>query len=507
MLDDAVSRGETIYGVTTRFGGMADDVLPAADAARLQRRALWLHATACGEPIPDADVRATMLARLASHVRGVSAVSPALMHRLVDVLNHKFVPVVREFGSIGASGDLVPLSYIAGAITGQDTNHDVRLDGVTMSAHAALAQLGLPPLELAPKDALAMINGTSASGGIAVGCVYDARRLLALTFGVHALAIQALGASDEPFHPAIHAAKPHPGQRCAASIMATLLHGSRMCRTGSADGPLGITRELIQERYSVRCLPQFLGPTVDALSIAARQVEVELNSATDNPLVDVDLGAILQGGNFLGQYLAIAMDGVRLHLSLAGQHLDAQLALLMSPAFSHGLPASLAGNDADPLNMGLKGLQITANSLVPVLASMASPVVDRFPTHAEQFNQNINSQSWNAGRLTSRALRIWEQYLGVALVITVQAVDLRARLLADDCDASGMLSPGTRALYDAVRALVGRPPSCQRALVHDDDEQRLDRWLDALNADIAHGGRIHGAMHDACASLVGHHPM
>lgn len=504
VLRDAVSRGEAIYGVTTRFGGMADEVLEPADAALLQERALWLHATATGEPIPEGDVRAAMLIRMASLVRGASGARLEVIERLADALNLGITPEVLEYGSIGASGDLVPLSYIAGAITGHAARYHVHVSGERVPAGEALGRVGLAPLPLEAKEALALVNGTSASTAIAAGCIHDAQRLLAIALGIHALAAQALSASVQPYHPFVQRHKPHPGQRLAAAQMLALLSGSRLVRDEPAQGRAHERGTLIQDRYSLRCLPQFLGPTLDALAVATRQVETEANSTTDNPLVDADSESFYHGGNFLGQYVSAAMDSLRQQLGLVAKHLDVQLALLVTPAFSGGLAGSLAGNTASPVNMGLKGMQLTANSLLPMLEFHGAPIADRFPTHAEQYNQNLNSQSWNSARLTWRSLRLLEHYLAVALPMAVQAVELRAYAARGTHDATALLSPGTRTLYLAVHECAGRPPRADRPLVWNDDEQRLDTWMAAVRAALTDGGSVAAAMERVTRSIREH---
>jgi phenylalanine ammonia-lyase len=221
-----------------------------------------------------------------------------------------------------------------------------------------------------------------------------------------------------------------------------------------------------------------------------RDVEAALNGASDNPLGDVSNGSFHHGGNFLGQYIALGLDDLRRWLALIAKHLDVQTAQLMAPEFSDGLPASLVGNPARATNMGLKGLQLTSNSLAPLIEFHGASIADRFPTHAEQYNQNINSQSFNAALLARRQIALGQQLVAVSLIVVVQAVDLRCRLLGGGCDAEALLSPPCAALYDAIRRVVGRPPHPERALVHDDDEQWLDVYVAALGADLEREGMV-----------------
>lgn len=490
IVQAAASEGTALYGVTTPFGGMATHEVTGPDAHALQRNALFVHKSGAGAPLPADCVRAAMLARMNSHLKGASGVRLSLIERLAAMLNNRLTPLVPEHGSIGASGDLVPLNYIAGAAFALDDAFLVETKDGVLGAVAALAGVGLEPLAPQPKEALAMINGTSFSAGMAALCVHDVETLLRVTLGIHALAWQALCSSPQSLHPFIHAQKGHRGQSRVADRMRALLDGSAMLRAEPAGTHQHRSGAPIQDRYAQRCAPQYLGPIVDGIAAFRLEVETELNGASDNPLVDAATGAFHHGGNFLGQYLATGLDTLRQRVALLAKHLDVQTAQLMAPEFSDGLPASLVGNAGRPFNMGLKGLQLTSNSLSPLIEFYGAPIADRFPTHAEQYNQNLNSQSFNAAVLAHRQITITRQLLAVSLVIAVQAVDLRSRIATGSCDAGSLLSPATRALYTTVRNLLGRPPDRARPLVDHDDEQWLDSHVAKLATDLASGGRI-----------------
>lgn len=499
FIERAVESSTPIYGVNTCFGGMADQVIPKEMAAELQSNLLWSHKAGTGARLSSDDVRAGMLLRANSLSQGISALRPEILRRFETFLNAGVTPHVHEFGSIGASGDQVPLAYVAGALIGLDAHFRVDFQGESMDALSALARLGLSPISLAPKEGLALINGTSMTAGIAANCVHRARTLLALTMGTHALFLQGLRASNQSFHPFIHAHKPHPGQGWAAERMLELTKGSLLMRDELDGHRNHHDGELIQDRYSVRCLPQFLGPIVEGLEQISRQVEVEANSVTDNPLVDSDLGAVYHGGNFLAQYVAMGMDQLRYYIGMMAKHLDVQIALLVSPEFNNGLPASLTGNPARKINTGLKALQLTANGIMPMLSFYGNSIADRFPTHAEQFNQNINSQGYGSANLTRRSLDIFEQYLAIALMFAVQAVDLRTYAFAGHYDARRCLSAPSARLYEAVRVLVGRPPSADRPYLFDDREQFLDLHVARISSDLAARGEIVAALGETTA--------
>lgn len=404
---NAVESGQPIYGVTSGFGGMANVVISLESAALLQNNLVWYHKTGAGNKLSLEDVRSAMILRVNSHFQGVSSIRSEIIERLITFLNAGVTPHVYEFGSIGASGDLVPLSYITGAVIGLDACYLVDFNGETMDAPTALNRLGLEPLQLLPKEGLAMMNGTSVMTGIAANCVYDATNLLNLSLVAHSFLLQGLNGTNQSFHPFIHEHKPHPGQIWTASQMLDLLAGSRLIRD-ELDGTHAYRgSQPIQDRYSLRCLAQYMGPIVEGFEEITRQIETEMNSATDNPLIDVENQASYHGGNFLGQYVGIAMDRLRYYIGMLAKHLDVQIALIVAPEFNHGLPASLVGNQERLVNMGLKGLQISGNSIMPLLTFYGNSIADRFPTHAEQFNQDINSQGFASANLARHSLEIF----------------------------------------------------------------------------------------------------
>ena len=497
----AVDAGASIYGVTTAFGGMSNVRVPSDAAAALQKNIAWPHKTGTGPLLPEADVRAAMLLRASSLTRGVSGVRPEIIQRLIDAINGGLTPHVHEMGSIGASGDLVPLAYILGAVVGLDPAFRVTLDGQELGATDALDRLGLPPIELTAKEGLSVMNGTSVMTGIAALNIHDLRTLTALTLGAHALIFQGMGASNGAFHPFISRHKPHPGQVRAADLMRDLLDGSALVRDELSGSPRDNGDDLAQDRYALRCLPQYLGPVLDSLSTAASRITVEMSAATDNPLVDPETGDYRYCGNFLGQYVGVAMDALRRDIAMMAKHLDVQIGFLVAPEFNNGLPASLVGNPDRPVNIGLKGLQITANSMMPLLLFYGNGLVDRYPTHAEQFNQNINSQGFGAATLARKSVEIFREYVAAALIFGVQAADLRTHQRHGHYDARKTMSPATVPLYEAVRDAVGVPPDPQRPYIRNDDEQALDLHIQRIAESIRSEGAVAGAVEAVGARL------
>lgn len=503
FIERAVERGQAIYGVTTLFGGMANIAVPAEAAAALQNNLPLSHRTGSGPFLSNESVRAAMLLRANTLLRGASGVRMELILRLVQFLNRNVTPRLRCHGSIGASGDLVPLAYITGAICGLAPGFRVDFDGHETDALTALERMGLPPLRLEAKEALALMNGTSVMAGLAATCANDSIETLATAMCVHALLAQALRGSAESFQPFIHRHKPHAGQSWAARQMRALLEGSKLSRIEAGAGRDRAPGELIQDRYSLRCLAQFMGPIVDGMVTIANQIEVEANSATDNPLIDAEAGVAYHGGNFLGQYIGVGMDQMRYHLGMLVKHLDVQIALVVAPEFNNGLPASLVGNPGTHINTGLKALQLTANSLMPRVAFFGNSIADRFPTHAEQFNQNINSQGLGSAVLTRESLDTCDQYMAVALIFAAQAADLRTFERCGHYDARETLSPSTRPVYEAVKSVAGVKPSRERPYVWDDADQSLDTHVAAIVEDLRNTqGEIREAVGPVLADLL-----
>ena len=487
----AVADNQPIYGVTSGFGAMAYKTISKEQAVELQNNIPWFHKVGTGNRIPGEDVRGAMLLRMNSHLRGASGIRMSLVKRMETFLNRNATPHVFEFCSIGASGDLSPLSYITACLIGLDDAWKVDFDGRVVGARALVDELGIGPDVLGPKEGLAMVNGTSVMTAIAAGCVYDMQNLLALSFGSHALLFQGMGATNQSFHPFISQQKPLPGQIAASDVMLKLLSGSALI-ADELEGQHEFRGgdEPIQDRYSLRCLPQYMGPIVDGIRQIASQVEIEMNSATDNPLVDHASGRTYHGGNFLGQYIGVGMDQLRYFMGLLAKHLDIQIAMAATPAFSNGLPAMLVGNPERTVNGGLQSLQICGNCIMPQLSFYGNSLVTHFPTHAEGFNQNINSQGYGSANLTRRAVEIFQHYMAVSLLFGVQASELRSKNVAGHYDARKTLSPRTLPLYEAVYKVIGVPFSADKTLIWNDYEQQMDQYLAAIVTDLKQEGQI-----------------
>jgi phenylalanine ammonia-lyase len=496
LVEKAVAEGWSVYGVTTGFGGMANVPVPLELASASQNNLLSFLSTGAGNAIDIRHTRAAMALRANVLMQGCSGVRLELIQRIVDFLNDDAIPVVCELGSIGASGDLVPLSAIARAITGHDPTAEVTHHGKTKHCSAVLDDLGLSAIQLNPKEGLALINGTSFSTAIAANCISQSQPLIGLSLAINALMMRGLSAQTQPFAPFVHQHKPHPGQIWTAHQLQNLLSAGANSTTtanrNSTNGrnPAGDgTQTIVQDRYSIRCFPQYFGPIVEGMARITRTVETEMNSVSDNPLISNEEGCFYQSGNFLGQYIGIAMDDLRKLIGLTVKHLDVQIATLVAPEFNQGLPASLRGNENVPYNMGLKGLQITGNSIQPLLAWYANPIVDHFPTHAEQFNQNINGLSWGSANLAWKSVELFQHYICVSLVFAVQAIDLRCRQLHGHSDGRQLLCGQLLGLYNAVYQCLAKDPG-NSPLVFDDSDQAIQDYLKTLYTDVVSEGLI-----------------
>lgn len=506
LVDDAVAQGWSVYGVTTGFGSMADVPVPLELASASQNNLLSFLATGAGDPIDDRHTRAAMALRANVLMQGCSGVRLELIQRLVDFLNNDAIPVVCELGSIGASGDLVPLSAIARAVTGHDPAAEVHLQGQPHPCSAVLERLELSPIELKPKEGLALVNGTSFSTAVAANCVCQSQPLMGLSLAVNAMMMKALDAQTQPFEPFVHQHKPHPGQIWTAQQLLNLMgteaiESERSNQNGAANEPADGATKRVQDRYSIRCFPQYFGPIVEGVARITRTVETEMNSVSDNPLISNDEKCFYQSGNFLGQYVGIAMDDLRKLIGLAAKHLDVQIATLVAPEFNQGLPASLRGNEEVAYNMGLKGLQITGNSIQPLLAWYANPIVDHFPTHAEQFNQNINGLSWSSAQLAWKSVQLFQHYLCVSLVCAIQAIDLRCEQRHGHADGRQLLSGELLALYESVYRCLQKEPG-NAPLVYNDSDQALQSYLAILYTDISTLGSILASIENLLVQLT-----
>ncbi len=428
-LEERLAAGDRIYGVNTGVGGNIKFQLDAEQTERFQHNLMNHLSCGTGAPLAHDVVRAAMLLRLATFSRGSSGVRWELVSALEELLNRGIVPVVPRYGSVGASGDLMPSAYIARTLMGMG---QVDFQGRRMPSAEALQAVGLEPIRFAPKEGLALINGTTGMTAFAALIWMDAGRILRSLLGAVALAIEALEAPTEPYRPWIHESKGHPGQIAVAAHVLNLLEGSGY-----------VTESYIQRCYSLRCVPQGLGPAWEALDAARAVVEREINSANDNPLIDPETGELYRAGNFYGGHIARLLDTFKLDFAIEANWANALFAVLVDDKFNLGLPANLVPEPG--INSGFKGMQLSITSLTCAIRQMAGPSsIHSLPT--EQYNQDLVSLGMHSAVTAAEAIECLRNATAMVLLAATQAVDLRG--------GPDKLGRGSRKVYDAVRKVA-----------------------------------------------------
>lgn len=411
-IDRAIDEGRTVYGVNTGFGKLANVRIATDQLDELQVNLIRSHAAGVGDLLPREVVRAVMLLRANVLLRTTSGVRPPLVEALVALLNNDVVPAVPEQGSVGASGDLAPLSHIAQVLMGEG---QVRAQGGDVEDGAtALARCGLAPVHFAPKEGLSFINGTQAQTAMLSLLVHDADVLWRTALASAAMSLEALRGTPTPFDSRIHAVRPHEGQGLAAEQLRLFLEDSEIRASHLDDDPR------VQDAYSLRCLPQVMGAVREAIDYAERVCRIELNASTDNPLV-FDNGDVLSGGNFHGQPVAQALDFLAIALTTLQAMSERRIERLVNPDLSHGLPAFLIENPG--LRSGYMMVQITAAALVAESRTLTVPAsVGSIPTDANQedFVPMGMAAAFKAVRVLRNACRV----VSAELLCGVQGIEL-----------------------------------------------------------------------------------
>ncbi len=428
FVDRTLAAGDVVYGLSTGFGKFSDRTIPAADTAILQRNLILSHACALGEPLPAEVVRAVMLLRANALCHGHSGIRRATLQLLLDALNAGVHPVIPSQGSLGASGDLAPLSHMALVLIGEG---EAEYRGERFPGGEAMRRAGLKAVDLAAKEGLALINGTQVMTAIGALAAYDARRLCAVADVAAALTCEALTGITAAFDEKVHELRPHPGQRASAANLRRLLAGSRLALPSQPGR--------VQDAYSLRCAPQVHGACRDAVEYAAATVERELDAVTDNPLVFPATGEAISGGNFHGEPVALALDFLGIALAELADISERRTERLVNPALSNGLPAFLSSNGG--VNSGFMVTQYAAASLVSENKVWSHPAsVDSIPSSANQ--EDHVSMGTTAARKARTILGNAEKVLAIELLCAVQAAGMRG--------AEG-LSPAGRAVFGRLR--------------------------------------------------------
>ena len=409
MLEKLVEEEQVVYGITTGFGRFSEVKISREDAIELQKNLIASHAAAIGEPLPEDVVRAALLLRLNALARGHSGVRPELVRLLAEVLNRGIAPVIPEQGSLGASGDLAPLSHLALVLTGQG---EAYYNGERMSGEEALSAAGLKPLTLLEKEGLALINGTQIMSAIGSLALFDAKNLLKASMITAALTLEAQLAVPDAFDSLIAEVRPYQGHDYASSAIRKLVEGSNL---------VGSDTHKVQDAYALRCIPQVHGATADALDYVHHIFDIEINSVNDNPLLFPDENRVLSGGNFHGQPVAQAMDFMAMAVAELGSIAERRIERLVNPSLS-GLPPFLTTEGG--LNSGLMIAQYTAASIASENKGLCHPAsIDSIPSSANQ--EDHVSMGTTAARQARQVVDNVARVIGIEFLVAAQAIDYR----------------------------------------------------------------------------------
>ena len=419
FLDRVLRQDGAIYGVTTGYGDSCDVAVQPQLVAELSRHLYIYHGCGLGTCFTPQQTRAIIATRLASLCKGFSGVSIELLEQMARLLQHGLLPVIPSEGSVGASGDLTPLSYLAAVLCGES---DVWRDGSVMPAAAALAEAGIAPHQLRPKEALAIMNGTAVMTALACLAFARADYLVRLATRITALSSFTLAGNAYHFDAALFSVKPHRGQQAVAAWLRQDL---------AADQPVQDNQRL-QDRYSIRCAPHVIGVLADALPWMRESIENELNSANDNPIIDAVEERILLGGHFYGGHIAFAMDSMKNAVANLADLLDRQMALLVDSRYNNGLPSNLSGvaGPRAAINHGLKALQISVSAWTAEALKLTMPA-SVFSRSTECHNQDKVSMGTIAARDCLRVLELTEQVAAGLLIAVNQGARLRCQLSPD----------------------------------------------------------------------------
>ncbi|WP_071461207.1 histidine ammonia-lyase [Bacillus massilinigeriensis] len=445
-----VSENKTIYGINTGFGKFSDVIISEHDVDDLQLNLIRSHACGLGEPFPEVVSRTMVLLRLNALLKGFSGIRPIVAERLADLLNAGIHPVIPQQGSLGASGDLAPLSHLALVLLGEG---EVFHKGERMEAQVALKKEGIEPIVLHAKEGLALINGTQAMTAMGVVNWIEANDIAVISEYIASMTMEGLHGVIDAFHPAIHEARGYPQQMAVAERMRKILSGSKL-----------ITRQgekRVQDAYSLRCIPQVHGASWQALDYVKEKLEIEINAATDNPLIFDGGETVISGGNFHGQPIAISMDFLKIAVAEFANISERRIERLVNPQLND-LPPFLSPQPG--LQSGAMIMQYAAASLVSENKTLAHPAsVDSIPSSANQ--EDHVSMGTIAARHAYSIIQNVRRVLAIECICALQAAEYRGM---------DSLSPVTRKFYDEARKVV---PSIKEDRIFSKDIERMTEWL------------------------------
>ncbi|RPI06887.1 MAG: histidine ammonia-lyase [Ignavibacteriae bacterium] len=467
LVEQWTNNGEVVYGVTTGFGEFANVRVKAEDIEQLQENLIFSHAAGTGDFLPEEVVRAMIALRINALAKGYSGIRLSTVNLLLDMLNRGIIPAIPSQGSVGASGDLVQLAHLVLAMMGKGKiirkEKGQRTNGIPVDSRAVLRRNGLQPVRLTAKEGLALINGTQMMTAYAVLAVHQAKRLAKIADIAASVSVEALRGSDTAFDARIHRLRPYKGQSAAAKNMRRLMQGSDLRESHRRND----TR--VQDAYSIRCIPQVHGASRDAIDYAAANVSIEINSANDNPLLFPEDGIHLEGGNFHGQPMALAMDFLAIALSELANISERRIERLVNGSLS-GLPRFLTPNGG--LNSGLMIAQYTAASLVSENKVLAHPAsVDSIPTSANQ--EDHNSMGSISAQKAWRVLRNAQTVIAIELLCACQGMDFARKLPGRKIWKAGR---GTESAYQFIRKHIKHLD--RDRVLYDDIQRALGFVLD-----------------------------